>query len=223
MSQMKRYAEEVSGEMGFGGELTDEVLIEAQRRLDGEAVACEVVSESRRGCSAKRTTSQSPAPSTRTPRADALPVAQHFAAELAAIPGVTRVEIAGSLRRHKATVGDIDIVCESDNGAAVIQAFCRLAGILDVGCAGKTKCRVAVAGGMNIDLRVVAHESFGALLQHATGSWRHNVELRKDAKARGWKLNEYGLFDGARRIAGENEADVYAMLGRAWVAPEDRN
>lgn len=202
MSCMKAYLEDVSTEMGYNGAPDDRVTAEAGRRLQEL---------------------NAPLDDNRHSRGKALPIAKSFAARLAAIDGVTRVEIAGSLRRNKSTVRDIDIVCEATNGKAVIAEFIKLDGITKVLCAGKTKANVIVEGGVQIDLRVIVHESFGAAMQHCTGSRLHNIELRQQARQLGWKLNEYGLYNGTRQLAGEREEDIYALLGLAWVPPEQRN
>lgn len=142
--------------------------------------------------------------------------------------GVERVEVAGSLRRGRETVGDIDLLCQADaaKGEAIVKAFAEGRGhdlpIESISAAGATKGSVRIGRGVQVDLRVVPVESFGAAWQYFTGSKEHNVRLRNLASKRGWKLNEYGLFDGETQLAGADEEGMYAKLGLAWVPPELR-
>ncbi len=162
----------------------------------------------------------------RTPLGIALPVAEELVRRVAEFPGVRNVAIGGSLRRGAETVGDVDLLCDADDGAAVVRQFIGLEGVRRVLASGGTKGSVTVdAGGgreLQIDLRVVESDSFGAALQYFTGSKAHNVRLRERAVARKWKLNEYGLFDGDKPIAGPTEEDVYKKLGLPWIPPELR-
>ncbi len=162
----------------------------------------------------------------RTPLGLALPVARAFAERIAGLPGVRQVELAGSLRRGAETIGDIDILCEAADGEAIIKEFAAFAEVKRVLASGETKGSIVVELGKNrelqIDLRVIAGESFGAALQYFTGSKEHNVRLRERAVARKWRLNEYGLFDGDKPIAGRNEADIYKKLNLPFIPPELR-
>ena len=164
--------------------------------------------------------------SQRTPLGIALPIAEMLADKVRSLKGVQRVEIAGSLRRGKETVGDIDILCDAADGKAVIEEFVSLAEVKRVLAAGATKGSVTVelprAGELQIDLRVVADESFGAAWQYFTGSKEHNVRLRELAVRRKWRLNEYGLFDGEKRLAGRREQDIYKKLDLPDIPPELR-
>ena len=143
---------------------------------------------------------------------------------------VDRIEAAGSLRRMKETVGDIDIlVCAKKSGgkdgARIIERFTRAPGVKRVLAAGATKASVMVAtedGERQVDLRLVDRSSYGAALQYFTGSKAHNIKLRSMAKDKGLKISEYGVFKGERKIAGAAEEEVYATLGLAWVPPEMR-
>ena len=161
-----------------------------------------------------------------TPLGVALPIAEALRLEVLALPGVSRAEVAGSLRRGKEVVGDVDLLCMADDGAAVIAAFTALPAVEQVLGAGDTKASVLVdnplGGQLQADLRVVPAASFGAAWQYFTGSKEHNVKLRELAGRRGWKLNEYGLLEGERAIAGEDEAGVYQALGLPHIAPELR-
>ncbi len=164
--------------------------------------------------------------SERTLLTDAWPVAAGLREMVAGLEGVRRVEIAGSLRRGCETCGDIDLLCDADDGAAVIEAFTHVPQASAVRAAGETKGSILVlrprGGEIQVDLRVVPAASFGAALQYFTGSKEHNVRLRELAVRRGWRLNEYGLFDGETQIAGAVEAEISARLGVAYVPPELR-
>ena len=168
----------------------------------------------------------------RMPIGDARPLAEGLVAALqAALPAGTidRIEVAGSLRRWKETIGDMDLLCVSRAPAAVMKAFQSLPQIHDVTHAGETKSSVILASGMQVDLRVVEAQHWGAALQYFTGSKEHNVPLREIALRQGWSLNEYGLTgtgkaqttEGEERFFAE-EAELYAFLGLNWVPPELR-
>lgn len=154
----------------------------------------------------------------------ALPLAQELLAFLKRVPGVARVSTAGSLRRMKETIGDLDLLASSTRPVAVIQTFSRAPFCVRVLAAGETKASIVTRQGVQVDLRVVAPESFGAALQYFTGSKEHNVRLRELANRRGLKVNEYGVFrlKANTRIAGREEEDVYRALGLAWMPPELR-
>ena len=154
--------------------------------------------------------------------ATADPIVAALAATLRRVPGVERVDVAGSIRRRKEMVGDADLLAIARPGDDVIARFVELAPVADVVARGETKVTVRVDDGFQVDLRVVPPASFGAALLYFTGSKAHNVALRQLAIKRGWKLNEYGLFRGTRRIAGATEEEIYARLGLAWIPPELR-
>ncbi len=160
----------------------------------------------------------------RRPIARVLDLAERIEATLAAIPGVEQVAVAGSIRRRRETVGDIDVLvaAEADAGERASEAFVGVPEVVATLARGPSKTMVRLDNGLDADLRVVAPHSFGAALMYFTGSKAHNIALRKLAIARGWKLNEYGLFEGERAIAGRTEAEVYAKLGLEWIAPELR-
>jgi DNA polymerase (family 10) len=151
-----------------------------------------------------------------------LPLARDLEQRLASLPGVTRAAVAGSIRRRKETIGDLDFLVAARDAAAVSRAFAALPEVAHVHARGPTKTLVRLAIGIDADLRVVPEVSFGAALAYFTGSKAHNVALRRIAQARGWKLNEYGLFRGERRLAGATEEEVYEALGLAFVPPELR-
>ena len=158
----------------------------------------------------------------RTPLGLALPVAEMIAKQLAQIPGVARVEIAGSTRRRCETIGDVDLLAQAETSKKIIEAFTKLPEVSEVLAAGTTKASVLVKQGFQADLRVVPKKSFGAALNYFTGSKEHNVALRGLAIDKKLKLNEYGLFKGDRAVAGTDEEGIYAKLGLAYVEPELR-
>lgn len=160
------------------------------------------------------------------------PLALHLIAELQArLPAgvIERIEPAGSLRRWKETIGDVDLLCVSPQPALVMESFRTLPEVADIAGAGETKSSVVLGNGLQVDLRVVARKHWGAALQYFTGSKEHNVALRELALKQGWSLNEYGLTAtgagdapaGEERFFAE-EADLYAFLELAWVPPELR-
>jgi DNA polymerase (family 10) len=160
----------------------------------------------------------------RTRLVDAEEAAAPLLAAVRAIPGVRRVEPAGSLRRGRETVGDIDLLCAApqQDGQRIVDSFAAGRGVVRVLAKGPTKGSVLLPRNIQADLRVVPPESFGAALAYFTGSKDHNVHLRGLAQARGWKLNEYGLLEGQTRIAGEDEEGIYKALGLQFVPPELR-
>lgn len=151
-----------------------------------------------------------------------LPTALEVIGALAAIQGVERADLAGSVRRRRETIGDIDVLAASAKPAAVVRAFVKLPLVEEVLAAGTTKASVRVAGALQIDLRVVKPGQYGAALMYFTGSKEHNVRLRGIAQEKGLKLNEYGLFKGAKAAAARTEAAVYEKLGLPLVPPELR-
>ncbi len=157
-----------------------------------------------------------------------LPQAESMVQFLRDLPEVIRADYAGSVRRARETVGDIDVLATSEDPAAVCSAFAE-SGILDqVELAGDTKVSGRLAGGRQVDLRVVEPASYGAALCYFTGSQQHNIRLRERGQDRGLKVNEYGVFREAEdeaeseRVAGETEESVYEALGLPWIAPELR-
>jgi DNA polymerase (family 10) len=145
---------------------------------------------------------------------------------LRAVPGVVRVEAAGSFRRRFETVGDLDVVCASTEPRRALAAFTGWHRTARVEGAGDTRATIVLRRGAQVDLRVVPPESLGAAWIYLTGSKAHNVALRARAVERGWKLSEWGLFAGrdgkGERLGGATEEEVYAALDLAWVPPELR-
>ncbi len=159
---------------------------------------------------------------------DAHPLAEHLVAALRLLPTVECVEPAGSLRRMQETIGDIDILVSSADSASVMAAVRELPAVARVIASGESKTSILTTAGLQVDVRVVQPDQFGAALQYFTGSKEHNVALRELAKKRGLKVNEYGVFrvDDAgaeiERIGGATEEEVYALLGMDVPAPEIR-
>jgi DNA polymerase (family 10) len=135
---------------------------------------------------------------------------------------VRQVEVAGSCRRRKETCGDLDVLAVSTDPAATMDRLAALPEVEKVLARGDTKQRVRLRSGLELDLRVVPEPSYGAALQYFTGSKEHNIVMRRRAQERGLKLNEYGVFEGERYVAGRTEADVYAAVGLPWIPPELR-
>ena len=152
----------------------------------------------------------------------AFPVAKRIVEALREKAGSRKIEWAGSLRRMRENVGDIDILATGPNKEKIIQTFTHLSEVKEVLASGETKASVIVEGSIQIDLRVVEEDSYGAALQYFTGSKAHNIHLRGIAKAKGIKINEYGVFKGEKKIGGKEEEDVYRVLGMDWIEPELR-
>jgi DNA polymerase (family 10) len=149
-------------------------------------------------------------------------LAERLAAQLKKTPGVVSLEAAGSFRRRKETVGDLDLLVAAGEGSGVMDVLVNMEEVDRVLARGSTTLSVVLRSGLRVDLRRVEEPSFGAALQHFTGSQAHNEALRGIGRRLGLKVNEYGVFDGERRIAGETEESVYRALGLPWIAPELR-
>ncbi|WP_371645819.1 DNA polymerase/3'-5' exonuclease PolX [Streptomyces sp. NBC_00597] len=154
-------------------------------------------------------------------------VAEQIVAEMERIPGCVRCAYAGSLRRMRETIGDIDVLVAADRSAPFMTALAELPHAAEVIVHGAKKTSIRTGAGLQIDLRVLPPASWGAGLQYFTGSKAHNVRLRALAVRQGLKLSEYGLFDveSGENLASETEEEVYARLGLPWIAPplrEDR-
>jgi len=151
-------------------------------------------------------------------------VAEHVAEALRAHGGVERLEVAGSLRRMRETVKDVDILVTSTDPKRVIDTLTSLPSVIEVIARGDTKASVRHQDGLQVDLRVVEPEAFGSALQYFTGSQSHNVRVRELAKRRGLTISEYGVFEekSGRRVAGGTEEDVYATVGLPWIPAELR-
>jgi len=136
--------------------------------------------------------------------------------------GVREIAVAGSYRRRRETIGDLDILVTATNAPKVMGRFTEYPDVAEILSKGETRSTVKLAGGLQVDLRVVEPAAYGAALQYFTGSKAHNVEARKIAQDQGYKLNEYGLFKGTRRVAAKTEEEIYAKLGLDWIPPELR-
>jgi DNA polymerase (family 10) len=151
-----------------------------------------------------------------------LPLIREIETQLRKLPGVTKAIASGSVRRWKETIGDADFLVISDDNERVMNFFTTMPEVIDVISKGDTKSTVKLKTGMDVDVRVLREENFGAALQYFTGSKDHNVALRRIAQEKGMKLNEYGLFKDDRQIAGRTEEEVYETLGLQWMPPELR-
>ncbi len=160
----------------------------------------------------------------RTPIAEAMPLARALIDAVGALPQVERVEYCGSLRRLSETIGDIDILAASRQPAPIMEAFVKLPQVSEVIVRGDTKSSVLTSSGLQVDLRVVEPQQFGAAVLYFTGSKAHNIKIRQRALERGWTLNEYGLthLDTGEVIASRTEEEIYAALELASIPPSMR-
>ena len=158
----------------------------------------------------------------RIPLGLALPLVESIMMHLKKAEGVLHISPAGSLRRMRENVGDIDILATGHHRKRIIDHFVHLDQVEEVLAAGETKGSVLVEGGLQVDVRVVEPSSFGAAMQYFTGSKAHNVRLRGIAKDRGLKINEYGIFERDTKIGGKTEEEVYGALDLPWIPPEMR-
>ncbi len=158
----------------------------------------------------------------RSPLQVITPVARKVLKKLENLKEVKMASLAGSLRRKKETIGDVDFLVASDNPKAVMDFFVALPGVKKVWGRGDTKTSVYMTGGFDMDLRVVPEKSYGSALQYFTGSKEHNIATRKIAMEKGLKLSEYGVFEGENQIAGATEQDVYKVIGMQYIEPELR-
>ncbi|REJ72021.1 MAG: DNA polymerase/3'-5' exonuclease PolX [Planctomycetota bacterium] len=154
--------------------------------------------------------------------ADAMAEVDEITADLLEIPAVGQAQPAGSCRRRKETCGDLDVLVTAADSSKVMDALAGHRLVTDVLARGDTKQRVRLKSGIELDLRVVPEESYGAALQYFTGSKEHNIVIRRRAQERGLKINEYGVFRDDERIAGATEEDVYAAVDLPWITPELR-
>lgn len=148
--------------------------------------------------------------------------AEPLVAHLKSVPEVREVVVAGSFRRMRETVGDLDVLVTARGSAPVMDRFTGYEEVGEVLSRGKTRSTVVLKCGLQVDLRVVAGESYGAALHYFTGSKAHNIAIRRLAQTRGLKINEYGVFRGGRRVAGETEESVYRAVGLPCIPPELR-
>ena len=158
----------------------------------------------------------------RVPLHEAVAIATRLCADLERHPKVIRCCLAGSIRRARSAVGDIDLVVVSEDASAVAASFLGRPEIAVVYAKGPQRVSVALESGIDVDLRIVPAASFGSALLYFTGSRSHTIALRRLALAQGLRLNEYGLYRGERRIAGETEEGVYKALALPYLRPEER-
>lgn len=180
---------------GFG-EKTEHKILEALQRISGEE--------------------------RRLKPALAAQYAEPLAAYLRTLPAVERVEIAGSYRRMRETVGDIDMVVVADDHTQVMDGLALYPDVREVAASGTTRATMLLDSGLQVDVRVVPRASSGAALVYFTGSKAHNIAIRRLGLERGLKINEYGVFRDEVQIAGETEESVYATLDLPWIPPELR-
>ncbi len=151
-----------------------------------------------------------------------LPRVREIREKLKNLKEVGMVDIAGSIRRRKETIGDVDFLVTSANPSKVMDYFVKLSGIVKIWSKGNTKASVRTKEGFDMDIRVVSKKAYGSALQYFTGSKEHNIATRRIAMDKGLKLSEYGLFKGKKMIASETEEEIYKKLGIPWIEPELR-
>ncbi|MFN0056749.1 MAG: DNA polymerase/3'-5' exonuclease PolX [Planctomycetales bacterium] len=154
--------------------------------------------------------------------AEAKPAAEAILADLKRVAGVVQAELAGSFRRRRETIGDLDLLVTAADSSGPMDTLAAHPLVDKVLARGETKQRVRLKSGLEMDLRVVPEESYGAALQYFTGSKDHNIVMRRRAQERGLKINEYGVFQGDAAVAGRSEEEVYASVGLPWIPPELR-
>ena len=150
------------------------------------------------------------------------PLVKQIEKRLQHIAGVKNAAAAGSIRRMKETIGDIDYLVAASDPEQVIDFFVKMPEVQEILGMGRAKAFVKLASGIDADLLVVPEESWGSALQYFTGSKEHSVQLRKIAISKGLRLNEWGVFKGDKRVAGKTEEEVYKILGLHWIPPEMR-
>ncbi|MDO8648478.1 MAG: nucleotidyltransferase domain-containing protein [Candidatus Peregrinibacteria bacterium] len=158
----------------------------------------------------------------RFPRDEVIKDAEMILKTLRSVPGVERSEIAGSYRREKSTIGDLDVLVVTRSREKVMDAIAKLPIVREVVARGETKMSLNLQSGMRVDIRFVKASQWGSALLYFTGSKEHNIVLRKRAIERGWKLNEYALLEGDKVIASREEKDIYKALGLPFVEPRER-
>jgi DNA polymerase (family 10) len=154
--------------------------------------------------------------------ADAEQIVKPLLEHLSAAPGMEEVVVAGSFRRRMETVGDIDILAITARAAAAMDRFVSYEDVVEVSSQGETRASVRLRSGLNVDLRVVPRSSYGAALYYFTGSKAHSIAVRRIAIKKGYKVNEYGIYRGSRRVGGRTEAEIFDRLGLSFIPPELR-
>lgn len=151
-----------------------------------------------------------------------LPILHNIEDRLGKVSGVKKVLLCGSTRRMKETIGDGDFLVQSDNPDSVMDFFTKMPEVIHVYSRGSAKVLVRLENGIDVDLQIISKKSFGAASQYFTGNKEHNIRLRKIANKKGWKLNEYGIFDNDEYLFGKTEEQIYRKLGMDWIPPEMR-
>ncbi len=149
-------------------------------------------------------------------------VARHFVEYLSKTGDVRDIQVAGSYRRRKDTIGDLDILVTHKKGSKVMDRFTKYEDVKKVVSKGTTRSSVVLRSGLHVDLRAVAQASYGAAMHYFTGSKAHNIAIRMMGVKKGYKINEYGVFKGEKRIAGKTEKEVFAKVGLPFIEPELR-
>ena len=152
----------------------------------------------------------------------ALPLAESLLEDVRKLELVERADLAGSVRRARETIGDLDVLIMSKDSPGALRRITQLPAVKQVTALGDTRASVLIEGGIQVDIRAVAKESYGAALQYFTGSKQHNIHLRTLGRAAGLKINEYGIFHGAKRTGGATEDEVYRSLHMSVIPPELR-
>jgi DNA polymerase (family 10) len=154
--------------------------------------------------------------------ADVKPHVDSLTTYLKGVPGVNQVVVAGSYRRSKETVGDLDILVTARKGSPVVDGFVAYDDVQKILSRGTTRSSVLLRAGLQVDLRLVDQNSFGAALQYFTGSQAHNIAIRRIGRQKGLKINEYGVFTFEKRVAGNTEESVYQAVDLPYISPELR-
>ncbi len=149
-------------------------------------------------------------------------IATSLLSYLKKVKTIDQIEVAGSYRRRKETVKDLDMVISTEKPLEIMDYFLRYQDIHEVVMKGETRTSVLLKTGIQVDVRVVGYQSYGAALNYFTGSKAHNIALRTLALKRDWKINEYGIFEGQKQIAGQDEQEIYKALGLDFIEPELR-
>ncbi len=157
----------------------------------------------------------------RMPLGVALPLAENLLTDLRAIDLIERSDLAGSIRRARETIGDLDVLIMTGKSADALRRISQLPAVRRVNAVGETRASVLIEGGIQVDVRAVPKECYGATLQYFTGSKQHNIHLRTLARKAGLKINEYGIFRGRKRIGGAGEEEVYSSLGIPMTIPPE--
>lgn len=158
----------------------------------------------------------------RVPLAEAKATTDAVVRHLNQVPGIGRLDVVGSIRRRKETVGDLDMLVQCLRAKPIMDRLADYAAVAEVLVRGRTKMSVRLRDGLQLDLTVVPAVSYGAMLQCYTGSKGHTKELRRRANERGLRVTDYGVFRGKERVAGRSEEEVYEAIGMRWIPPELR-